>query len=168
MVTSWIAVYPRSTSLSSFEAFTAIEYGGAAKVKVTFAPELRPTIDDPITTLGIRISIDADSDIIESDENNNLVDTNLDVMKLPKAEKDDDYERSELKNLTVLFMLILILAILFILLYVVVKLPPIKVPKGNAIINYLITIYIGSLLIFIGMLMILQTGEVQYLVHQKD
>ncbi|MCK4614540.1 MAG: hypothetical protein KAU14_07040, partial [Thermoplasmata archaeon] len=52
---------------------------------VTFTPELSKKIKDPLTTLVIKIEIDAESEIIESDEDNNVVSNDLEVMKVPKA-----------------------------------------------------------------------------------
>lgn len=63
----------------------AMENGGSAYAKVTFSPELSSKIADPLTPVDIRVNIDADSDIIESDENNNQVDGELEIMQTPKA-----------------------------------------------------------------------------------
>lgn len=52
-----------------------------ATIKLT--PELHPSIDDPITRPGIRIEIDPLDDITETDEDNNRVESDIEIIKEP-------------------------------------------------------------------------------------
>jgi len=63
----------------------AIENHGEAYATVTFTPELSNKITETLTTLKIRIEIDADSEVTEENEDNNVVNTQLEVMKAPKS-----------------------------------------------------------------------------------
>ncbi len=60
------------------EAIMSYEAGFAT---VTFTPELSKRIKETLTTLLINIEIDAESEIIESDEDNNVVSNDIEVMR---------------------------------------------------------------------------------------
>lgn len=68
--------------------FIASHGEGYASVVIT--PELSPKVLDTLTSVGMRITIDPVSEIVESNEDNNQVDSNLDIMKIgPSAAKQE-------------------------------------------------------------------------------
>jgi len=58
---------------------------GEGYAYVVLTPELSPKDLETLTNVGIRINIDPVSEIVESDEDNNQVDSNLEIMRSPKS-----------------------------------------------------------------------------------
>ena len=63
----------------------AIENQGEYTASVTLTPEINPRVKETLVTTRIRIQIDPLDEIIESDEDNNRVIANLEIMQTPKS-----------------------------------------------------------------------------------
>ncbi len=87
VVNFWIEDTDREGAFNIIGSITvaAIKSWETGYATVTFKVELSEKITDTLTNLEVKIEIDADSEIIESNEDNNVVNGQIEVMKTPKS-----------------------------------------------------------------------------------
>ena len=60
-------------------------YGQQTYAVIMLTPDLGPKVLDTLTSLGIQIRLDSETEIIEADEDNNVLESNVEVLKTPDS-----------------------------------------------------------------------------------